>query len=206
MIMRLLECYLPVFTLIARLEYHTEEFADYEGFHRQCIMYLEQSVKDAEQLALSDKEKDDALFAVVVWLDERVLCSSLPDSQRWRTGLMQRRYFHTAVGGNEFFVRLNTLAEEHQQARVVYLFCLQRGFHGKYGTQNAEELTIVIEQQRQYCLPQNWQVWPNNEAITPVTIAQSCSPSAKIRRVTWVLLGISLLYGVLLLVQSLYFL
>jgi type VI secretion system protein ImpK len=192
--------------LVARLEYHTEDFSDYHHFHQKCIRSIEQAVQDALQLELSDRERDDALFAVVVWLDERILSSALRESQRWRTNLMQRRYFQTTVGGNEFFNRLNKLEEEHQQARSVYLFCLQCGFHGKYGTQDADDLATVIEQQRKRCLPKNWQEWPNNEAITPVTIPQRRSPLSERHLMKCALLSITLFYGFLLLVHTLYFL
>ncbi|MGQ6550906.1 DotU family type IV/VI secretion system protein [Serratia sp. JSRIV001] len=204
--MRVLDCYLPVFTLVTRFEHQTEDFSDYDDFHQQCIRVLEQAVQDAGQLKLSGRERDDALFAVVVWLDERILCSAHPESSRWRTSLMQLRYFQTTVGGNEFFNRLNKLEDVHQQVRNVYLFCLQRGFHGKYGTQDADELATVIEQQRQRCLPKSWQAWPNNEAITPITIPQRRSPLLERHRMAWALLTITLFYGFLLLVQTLYFL
>jgi type VI secretion system protein ImpK len=203
--MKLLDCYLPVFKLAAQFAHQPALFADYDAFRTLCITRLEQAVQDAEHQEISDFERDQAFFAVVVWLDETVLCSTLPFAQNWRTDLLQRKYFQTAIGGEMFFARLSHLKEEHQQARLVFLFCLQNGFNGKYSAmQDRSALASLIEQQRQQCLPEDWQPWPNDAQITPVSIRKRSIASSKCNFALAVL-GLALVYATLVLLQTLYF-
>ncbi|WP_459176690.1 DotU family type IV/VI secretion system protein [Ewingella americana] len=204
--MKLLDCYLPVFKLAAHFAHQPELFADYDSFRTLCITRLEQAVQEAEYQDVSDFERDQAFFATVVWLDETVLCSGQPFAQSWRADLLQRKYFQTSIGGEAFFARLSHLKEEHQQARQVFLFCLQSGFHGKYSSgQERSALASLIEQQRQYSLPEDWQAWPNDAQITPINIKKrSLTASAK-SRVGLAVLSLALIYGALFLLQTHYF-
>lgn len=204
--MKLLNCYLPLFKLAAHLAHQPELFADYDSFRQRCTAALEKAVLEAEHQEVSDFERDQAFFAAVVWLDETVLCSTQPFAQRWRTDLLQRKYFQTSIGGEAFFTRLSELKEEHQQARQVFLFCLQNGFHGKYSAdQDRASLVSLIEQQRQLCLPEAWQTWPNDAQITPVNVRKRSLTSSKRSRLALAVLGIALIYAALLLLQTLYF-
>lgn len=204
--MKLIDCYLPVFKLAARFAHQPELFEDYGTFHALCITRLEQAVQEAEHHDFSDFERDQAFFAVVVWLDETVLCSTLPFAQNWRSDLLQRRYFQTAIGGEMFFARLSHLKEEHLQARQVFLFCLQHGFHGKYSTgQEQPAMSALIDSQRSLCLPQEWQTWPNDAEITPVILRKRSLASSSKSRIILAVLGIALIHATLVLLQTLYF-
>lgn len=203
--MKLLDCYLPVFKLAAQFAHQPELFADYDTFRALCLSRLEEAVQEAEYHDISDFERDQAFFAVVVWLDETILCSAQPFVQSWRYDLLQRKYFQTSIGGEMFFVRLDDLKEEHQQARCVFLFCLQNGFHGKYSAvQDSHALTVLIDQQRQLCLPQDWQSWPNDAPLTPVHVRKRSLASSKCNAVL-AALGLAVLYATLVLLQTLYF-
>lgn len=203
--MKLLDCYLPVFTMAAQFTQQPERYADYTAFRALCITQLEQAVQDAEHHEISDFERDQAFFAVVVWLDETVLCSAQSFAQSWRTDLLQRKYFQTSIGGEMFFVKLSRLREEHQQARRVFLFCLQSGFNGKYSAEeDRSSLASLIEQQRQLCLSPEWQSWPNDAEITPVSNRKRSLSSSKFT-FAFSVLGLGLIYASLVLLQTLYF-
>ncbi|QLK63708.1 DotU family type IV/VI secretion system protein (plasmid) [Enterobacteriaceae bacterium Kacie_13] len=203
--MKLLDCYLPVFKLAAEFAHQPALFADYDTFRALCLTRLEAAVQEAEYQDVTDFERDQAFFAVVVWLDETVLCSAQPFAQSWRYDLLQRKYFQTSIGGEMFFVRLNDLKEEHLQARRVFLFCLQNGFHGKYSAaQDTHALAVLIGQQRQHCLPQAWQQWPNDAQLTPVSVRKRSLASSKCN-VVLAVLGLAVLYATLVLLQTLYF-
>ncbi|RJT36260.1 DotU family type IV/VI secretion system protein [Rahnella woolbedingensis] len=205
--MRLIDCYLPVFKLVADFTHHQEDFENYDDFRQKCIVCLQQARHEAEHKDISDYEREMAFLATVVWLDETILCSTKQYRQRWRLDLLQRSYFQTSVGGELFFTHLNELKEEHQQARQVFLFCLQSGFHGKYSTQqDRPALAQLIEQQRRLCLPENWQTWPNNAEITPVYITKRLLNVSVKSRFCLALFGIASLYGSLLFLQAFYFL
>lgn len=197
--MTLLDCYLPVFKLAAEFTAQPERFADYPSFRQRCITRIEQAAQDAEHQDIAAYEREGSLFATVVWLDETVLCSRLPHAQNWRGDLLQRKYFQTSLGGEAFFTRLEQLKEEHQQARVVFLFCLQSGFHGRYNTaQDRTSLAQLITEQRQRCLPESWQKWPNEAELTPLSIKKRTFTSAATRRPVIAVVGIALLYAFLL--------
>jgi len=203
--MKLLDCYLPVFRLTADFTHQPALFGEYDTFRALCLSRLEEAVQEAEHHDITDFERDQAFFAVVVWLDETVLCSTHPFAQSWRYDLLQRKYFQTSIGGEMFFVRLSDLKEEHQQARRVFLFCLQNGYHGKYSAvQDRDALTLLIGEQRQLCLPQDWQPWPNDALLTPVSVRKRSLASPK-WNVALAVLGLAVLYVTLVLLQTLYF-
>lgn len=203
--MKLLDCYMPVFKLAAEFAHQPAFFADYDTFRTHCLSRLEDAVQEAEFHDVSDFERDQAFFAVVVWLDETVLCSAQNFAHSWRADLLQRKYFQTSIGGEMFFVRLSDLKEEHRQARRVFLFCLLSGFNGKYsGVQDRDALAQLVDQQRQLCLPQDWQQWPNDAPLTPVIVSKRSLASTKYN-VFLAVLGLAMFYALLLLLQTHYF-
>lgn len=203
--MKLLDCYLPVFKLAARFAHEPEIFADYDTFRALCISRLEESMQEACHHDISESERDHAFFAVVVWLDETLLCSAQPLVQHWRSGLLQRKYFRTSIGGELFFSRLSDLKEEEQGARQVFLFCLHNGFCGKYGgEQDRQTLTALIEQQLRLCLPPAWQTWPNDAPLTPVNVGERSMTSSGYN-VVFAIPGLVLFYAALVLLLTLYF-
>jgi type VI secretion system protein ImpK len=204
--MKLLDCYLPVFKLVAQLTHQPSLFSDYDTFRAICLSRLEEAVQEAEYHDISNFEREEAFFSVVVWLDETVLCSGQPFAQSWRYDLLQRKYFQTSIGGEMFFDRLSHLKEEHQKVRRVFLYCLQNGFNGKYSAlQDRSALALLVEEQRQLCLPQAWQVWPNEAPLTPVSVRKRVFSSSK-SHIVLALLGIVLIYTTLALLQTLYYL
>lgn len=204
--MKLLRCYLPVFNLAAEFIHRPESFSDFDSFRGSCITLLETAMEQAAYLEISEFEREHAFFAIVAWLDELVLCTAQHLAPAWRAHLLQRHYFQTSIGGEIFFDRLSELQVEHRLARTVFLFCLQNGFNGKYShAKDHHELAQVIETQRQLCLPQEWQDWPNDADLTPVRFDKRVLTTSK-RNVVFAALGLSGIYAILLLLQTLYFL
>lgn len=194
----LLDCYLPVFKQVMRLVTEPTDIAEYEASRQICIERLEQAMQDAYSQDVSEEEKDAARFAVVAWLDETILCSALPWRHLWQGELLQRKYLDITVAGERFFSYLDQLAPDSKQARKVFLFCLQNGFHGQYSTPDSTPaLLSVVEAQRQLCLPQAWQAWPNDAAITPYTIDKPAPLLLKKHLLLSMITGVFLLYGAL---------
>lgn len=161
--MSLLNCYLPVFRFIADASLHSEQHSDHALFRDQCIAVLQKSLaRSARHHTQSDC--DEAYFAVVIWLDERVLCSPLEWVREWRNNLLQTHLFQISVGGEEFFSRLDAIEKTNTQLRMVYLFCLLMGFHGKYSWQDPLLLKQRIEDERSV-LPEEWRTWPNEAQL-----------------------------------------
>ena len=161
--MSLLNCYLPLFRYVTAFFINPQEYADYNEFREKGITLLQQALRESERHH-ETAECEDAYFAVVLWVDERVLRSHAGWVKEWRGNLLQKYYFDISVGGEEFFRRLDEIDKLNNPLRMVYLFCLLMGFHGKYTSQDAELLKQRIEDERQ-CLPEAWRQWPNDALL-----------------------------------------
>lgn len=144
----------------------------------------------------NEEEKAAAQFAVIAWIDETVLCSSLPWRERWQSELLQRKYLNMTVAGERFFTCLAQLEPDWHQARKVFLFCLQNGFHGQYSMpEDDEPLQEIITEQRALCLPAAWLSWPNDSAITLATCGQTVATPLHKRLLLRATVTLLLLYG-----------
>ena len=161
--MSLLNCYLPLFRYVTAFFIHPQEYPDYNAFREKSITLLQQALLESERHH-ETTECEDAYFAVVLWVDERVLRSRADWVKEWRGDLLQKYYFDISVGGEAFFDRLDETDKNNIQLRMVYLFCLLMGFHGKYTSQDAQLLQQRIEDERQ-CLPPAWRQWPNDALL-----------------------------------------
>lgn len=75
---------------------------------------------------------NDALYAVVAWIDEMAMSFDWPGAASWRLSPLQRHYFATTRAGVVFFERLHALAPESREVREVYALILLAGFQGDY--------------------------------------------------------------------------
>lgn len=194
----LLDCYLPVFKLVQNITGDPTVNSDYEMARQQCINQLEQAFVHASQLDVNEKEKEAACFAVIAWLDETVLCSTLPWRSRWLCELLQRKYLNTTIAGERFFTELAQLTPADRQARCVFLFCLQNGFHGQYSSPEAQPaLQSIIGDLRSEVLPDVWQSWPNEAPIIPSSFSKPVTKRLTRSPLLSMLAVLTLLYGML---------
>lgn len=161
--MKLVNCYLPVFRLGYEISLHPDKYAEYSSLRDKCIALLKASAL-ASELENCQSDCDSALFAVAVWLDEKILCSDLPYVARWRSSLLQTQLFQTSIGGELFFKQLDDIPSWNTSLYRLYLFCLLMGFHGKFTQQDKDMLNACIEKTKQ-CLPYEWRSWPNRGII-----------------------------------------
>lgn len=154
----LVDFFLPVFKMGTEFSLNPGNFTSYDDFRAKCIERLDQDVS-ASELHYSAEECKFAHFAVVVWLDELVLRTSPVWITTWRSSLLQSQRFATAIGGEEFYTRLDEIDLQNKELRQIYLFCLLLGFQGKYAHKEPAELRERIEEERK-CLPDEWQYWP----------------------------------------------
>lgn len=194
----LLDCYLPVFKQVLRMTGEPETFTDYAECRQGCIGRLEQAIHDTDRLDTCDDEKMAARVAVIAWLDETVLRSTLPWRRRWQSELLQRKYLDLTVAGERFFTLLAQLDPAHKQAREVFLFCLQQGFHGQYSTADSQPaLQSVIAEQRSLCLPEAWQTWPNDAELVPDQVVPTGMISQRLRALLTMTASVVSLYAIL---------
>lgn len=179
--MRLIDCYLPVFRFVCdRLpEQHQDD--TYENFRQEAIEVFEQSLAASRNLSISSDDVNDALFAMTVWFDEVVLRSALYFKVIWRSELLQSHYFDTVIGGEEFFTRLDSISNENFSLRAIYLKCLLLGFRGKFHYQDEGELLHYINLAKAG-LPESWRVSPDLAEITPVNYSSRAVGQGVLRR------------------------
>jgi type VI secretion system protein ImpK len=73
-----------------------------------------------------------AEFAVLSWIDEKILQTQWESKKIWQKNKLQLKYYKTAFGGSEFYKRLDSLDHDQGGVREVYYICLITGFHGQY--------------------------------------------------------------------------
>ncbi|QCP59334.1 DotU family type IV/VI secretion system protein [Pantoea sp. SO10] len=165
--MHLINSYQPLVRWVCQFNQPEVMALEFATFRQQTEAHFADALCTAHESGLGDEDLDNARFAMVVWFDEMVLRSSLTVKQQWRNTLLQTQWYNTVIGGEEFFSRLDGLTEKQKNVRMVYLYCLLMGFHGKYHYQDASQLVERIRNERQF-LPAEWSDWPNNAAITPL--------------------------------------
>lgn len=128
--MRLVDCFIE--TLAYSQLFLRKPQDDYDGFRTKVEQMIADAIAHAHEIGRPHEEVQDALFAVVTWLDEAVLTSGWVHAERWKRAQLQKAHFATTRGGVEFFTRLDALPAHQKAVREVYYFCLMLGFKGQY--------------------------------------------------------------------------
>lgn len=154
-----------------------------------------------------------AKYALVAFIDQKVLTSDLALKDAWLEKPLQMTYFDDFNAGEEFYVKLDQVRNSGEPGRFevmeMYYLCLVLGFTGKYGDKRGEEQRrILIDRvareitdgrQGSSALSPHWQQpatsgaggtkwWLRAPAWAPPTV------TVVVLLLLWLLLG-SLLYG-----------
>lgn len=131
--MRLIDC----FTNLMAYSGHTMARADsiqlsYDQFDKDVGILLDEAEVRRHKGGFTDREFEEARFAVCAWVDEQVLTSKWPERERWEHNQLQRRFYNTTNAGEEFYERLAGFGDEDRPVLEVYSACLVMGFTGRY--------------------------------------------------------------------------
>jgi type VI secretion system protein ImpK len=101
----------------------------------------------ASQAGIPPGDLNEALYAIVAFMDEQILRSQWSGRQQWMSQPLQLTYFNENTAGEGFFQRMQALEQRPSQAHVleIYYLCLTLGFRGKYALQAAGDLDAVEE-------------------------------------------------------------
>lgn len=141
--MRLVDCFCDFFAFVLQLLDTPEQHTEARQVHERCLGLVEAAQQCCKKRGYEQHRFEQALFAVIVWADEAVLCSNLPFIRDWPNFLLQIHFFNTNNGGEEFYERLNHLDLEDNQIIEVFAYCFAFGFHGRLYAD-----TVLLDKQR----------------------------------------------------------
>jgi len=136
--------------------------------------------REARQGGYSGEDVRLAIYAVVVFLDESVLNSSLAMFSDWPRRPLQEELFGGHTGGEVFFQNLHQLLARQESDHLadvleVHQLCLLLGFQGRYSRMDRGELrglTLVVSDKIQRIrgrtgdLSPSWSL-PGGETVAP---------------------------------------
>ena len=130
--MRLVDCFCELFAFILQLvNTQEQQYAEARQVHERCLGLVENARLCCKKRGYEPQRFEPALFAVIVWIDEAILCSNLPFIRDWPNLLLQLHFFNTNNGGDEFYERLEQIDLEDNQLIEVFAYCFALGFHGR---------------------------------------------------------------------------
>ena len=143
--MRLLDCFIGVFVYVTAF---LKAPGEYDDFRSKVSALLDEARNAARRLPAFDDDFNAALFAVVAWIDETVMCSEWPGADRWKRATLQMQIFRSSRAGVEFYTRLEALNAKQRQVREVYYMALASGFRGRFASVNDQPAIDLIRQQQ----------------------------------------------------------
>jgi type VI secretion system protein ImpK len=132
--MRIVDCFTDVILHARKFERQQDDRAGVEELRNELMGLLEASRQSALDHGISSDMHEAAMFAVVAYIDELLLCSDWEMRGEWQHEPLQRIYFNTTSAGAEFYDRLNELNKfgPDRDVREVFALCLGLGYRGKY--------------------------------------------------------------------------
>jgi type VI secretion system protein ImpK len=140
--------YQGIITAAVRVRSGDRPIVDICSFRRNMLDMLTEVEREAYRLKYEKQLVADATFAVIVYVDESIFSSS--DAQRNQWSALQAELFGKAMGGEDFFKKLEELRKQPNSPRLadaieVYLLCLLLGYQGRYGKVAPGELQRVAD-------------------------------------------------------------
>jgi type IV/VI secretion system ImpK/VasF family protein len=100
---------------------------------------LQQMVSRCKALGVADGDIAEAHYALVAFIDERILKSNWPGRAEWMSSPLQLQIYREFRAGENFFARMGELLQRAptSAALEIYYLCLALGFIGAHGPENA---------------------------------------------------------------------
>jgi len=131
--MHLSDCFIKT---LAYVSYFLKSVETRQPDYDQVKGDIQRLIRESEALFgqgnFSRDDYDQARFAVCAWVDEALLKSPWVHRNLWLKDQLQRSFYNTTDGGEEFFQRLSAIGLHQREAREVYYLCLALGFTGRY--------------------------------------------------------------------------
>lgn len=124
------------------------EIPDAAALRARALELKSRFERESGEQGFHAADVDDAVFAMVAFLDQTVLNSTGPARDAWIGRPLQLELYGRQLAGEEFFERLDKLRHEREariEALEVYCCCLAFGFKGKY-LLNPDKLGPLLEE------------------------------------------------------------
>lgn len=118
----------------------------------RVIGMLDRMVTDARAAGVSEPEIAEARYALVAFVDERILRSTWQGRTEWMNQPLQLVLYREYTAGENFFARLRALLDHGGQPRAIqiYYLCLALGFRGAHDATNTNVAESFLEGAQQY--------------------------------------------------------
>lgn len=113
---------------------------------RQRISTLFQRMREkGRDNGLSVDDLNEAMYALVAFMDEQILRSPWPGRQQWMAQPLQLLFFQENTAGQGFFQRLQALEGIPGREHVlqIYALCIALGFQGQYALSPSADLGML---------------------------------------------------------------
>ncbi len=99
---------------------------------QQMIDLLRDLVVRCRSSGIPDAETAEARYALVAFVDDRILKSNWPGRAEWQAHPLQLQFFREYTAGENFFARMRALVQRGQPtwALEAYYLCVALGFAG----------------------------------------------------------------------------
>jgi type IV/VI secretion system ImpK/VasF family protein len=103
-----------------------------DELRRMILAALHQMVSQCRAAGIPDSETAEARYAIVAFIDERILKSNWPGRAEWMNNPLQLQLYREYTAGENFFARMRALMHrpEGSMALEIHYLCLALGFTG----------------------------------------------------------------------------
>jgi type VI secretion system protein ImpK len=103
-----------------------------EELRRTILAALHHMVSQCRAAGIPDSETAEARYAIVAFIDERILKSNWPGRAEWMNNPLQLQLYREYTAGENFFARMRALLHkpEGSMALEIHYLCLALGFTG----------------------------------------------------------------------------
>jgi type IV/VI secretion system ImpK/VasF family protein len=105
----------------------------------ELLRLLRQMVAKCRAAGISDSDTAEARYALVAFIDDRILKSNWVGRGEWMNSPLQLQLFHEYAAGENFFVRMRAIQQRNRRSPALEAFhlCLALGFTGALQGPNA---------------------------------------------------------------------
>jgi type VI secretion system protein ImpK len=150
-----------------------------ERLREDLLKLLRQMVAKCRAAGIADGETAEARYALVAFLDERILRSNWVGRAEWMNNPLQLQLYREYAAGENFFARMRAIQQRdrHAPALEVYHLCLALGFTGAMQAEAQHNAQSHLEATRD-CVPR----LPPNAPLSAHGVPPDHYAAAKPRR------------------------